>query len=67
MHLIDIIQNDFHWLNDLRRENNKNCKFILGDIRDQDSVLNAMKDCDAVIHLAALLAYPIPTFLHLLI
>ncbi len=51
-------KNDFHWLNDLRRENNKNCKFILGDIRDQDSVLNAMKDCDAVIHLAALIGIP---------
>jgi len=51
-------KNDFHWLNELRKKNNKNCKFILGDIRDQDSVLNAMKDCNAVIHLAALIGIP---------
>ena len=52
------ISNDFNWLNDLRKNKKKNCKFILGDIRDYDSVLNAMKDCKAVIHLAALIGIP---------
>lgn len=31
---------------------------ILGDIRDYDSVYNAMKECDTVFHLAALVGIP---------
>lgn len=31
---------------------------ILGDIRDYDSVYDAMKDCEAVFHLAALISIP---------
>ena len=51
------ISNDFNWLNELKK-NKKNCKFILGDIRDYDSVFNAMKGCNTVIHLAALIGIP---------
>lgn len=50
--------NDFFWLNKLRDQNKKNCHFILGDIRDYDSVFNAMKGCDTVLHLAALIGIP---------
>ena len=50
--------NDFFWLNNIREKNKKNCNFILGDIRDYDSVLHAMKGCHAVIHLAALIGIP---------
>ena len=50
--------NDFFWLNKLRNQNKKNCNFILGDIRDYDSVYNALKGCDTVLHLAALIGIP---------
>ena len=50
--------NDFFWLNNLRKKKKKNCSFILGDIRDYDSVFHAMKDCNIVIHLAALIGIP---------
>ena len=52
------ISNDFNWLNNLRKNKKKSCKFILGDIRDYDSVFNAMKGCKVVIHLAALIGIP---------
>ncbi len=32
----------------------KNINFVFGDIRNKDDVRSALKDCDAVIHLAAL-------------
>ena len=48
--------NDFGWLNKIRFKNKKN--FILGDIRDFDSVYNAMKGCNVVLHLAALIGIP---------
>ena len=48
--------NDFGWLNNIRSKNKKN--FILGDIRDFDSVYNAMKGCKVVFHLAALIGIP---------
>ena len=51
-------KNDFFWLNKLRSNKTKNCNFILGDIRDYDSVYNAMKSCSGVIHLAALIGIP---------
>lgn len=50
--------NDFFWLNSVREKNKKNCDFILGDIRDYDSVFHAMKKCHTVIHLAALIGIP---------
>jgi len=36
----------------------KKIKFILGDIRDYDSVYNTLKKCNSVIHLAALIGIP---------
>ncbi len=45
--------------NDLRNEiNNKNVKFYLGDIRDKDSLLRAIKGVDYVFHAAALKQVP---------
>lgn len=52
------ISNDFFWLNGLKKKKKNNCKFILGDIRDYDSVYKAMKGCQAVLHLAALIGIP---------
>ncbi len=50
--------NDFFWLNELRKKKKNNCKFLLGDIRDFDSVSYAMKGCNVVFHLAALIGIP---------
>lgn len=50
------INNDHGWLNKSKFKNK--FKIILGDIRDQDSVIKAMKGCDTVIHLAALIGIP---------
>ena len=36
----------------------KDIEFILGDIRDYDSVYNVLKNCDLCIHLAALIGIP---------
>ena len=50
------IHNSHGWL-----ENSpyiKKIKFILGDIRDYDSVHKAIKGCKSVIHLAALISIP---------
>ena len=47
---------DWGWLEKLK--NLKNFEFILGDIRDYDSVYNAIKKCDGVFHLAALIGIP---------
>ena len=47
---------DWGWLEKLK--NLKNFEFILGDIRDYDSVYNAIKKCDSVFHLAALIGIP---------
>ncbi len=33
-------------------------EFVLGDVRDYDSIYHAMKKCDAVFHLAALIGIP---------
>ncbi len=48
--------NDWGWLERLKRS--KNFEFILGDIRDYDSVYNTIKKCDSVFHLAALIGIP---------
>ena len=50
------ISNDLGWLQNSPYK--KKIKFILGDIRDYDSVNNALKKCKAVIHLAALIGIP---------
>jgi NAD dependent epimerase/dehydratase len=50
------INNDWGWLEGIK--NKKNLKLILGDIRDYDSVYKAVKQCDVVFHLAALIGIP---------
>ena len=48
--------NHYGWL---EKSNYKNkIEFILGDIRDYDSVNKAMKGCSDIIHLAALIGIP---------
>ena len=48
--------NHYGWL---EKSNYKNkIKFILGDIRDYDSVNKAMEGCSDIIHLAALIGIP---------
>lgn len=49
-------QNSVGWLDNTKAL--ENCEIKLGDIRDYDSVLKAMKNCSAVIHLAALIGIP---------
>jgi NAD dependent epimerase/dehydratase len=46
------------WLDDAPADIRKNLDVFLGDIRDPHGVKTAMKGCDAVLHLAALIAIP---------
>lgn len=46
----------FGWLDTIEKKNK--IKFVLGDIRDFDSVNNVIKNQDIVIHLAALIGIP---------
>ncbi len=48
--------NDWGWLERSKYKNE--IKVILGDIRDYDSVSEAMKSCSSVFHLAALIGIP---------
>ena len=48
--------NHWGWLENSKYKDD--FQIILGDIRDYDSVSKAMKDCDSVIHLAALIGIP---------
>ncbi|MDC0044593.1 SDR family NAD(P)-dependent oxidoreductase, partial [Pelagibacteraceae bacterium] len=50
------INNDYGWLNNSKYK--KDIEIILGDIRDYDSVFNAVQKCSKVIHLAALIGIP---------
>ncbi len=50
------INNDYGWLEKTKFK--KKINFILGDIRDYDSVYKSMKGCDIAIHLAALIGIP---------
>lgn len=52
--------NDLGWLEGSKFKNKIN--FVLGDIRDYDSVFKSMQGCDAVIHLAALIGIPYSYF-----
>jgi len=47
---------DYGWLENSKYK--KKINFILGDIRDYDSVHKAMKGCSGVMHLAALIGIP---------
>ncbi|ABM76868.1 NAD-dependent 4,6-dehydratase LegB [Prochlorococcus marinus] len=46
------------WLDRIDKEYKKNIEVVLGDIRDPICVKNALKGCDHVYHLAALIAIP---------
>ncbi len=48
--------NNWGWLEETPYKND--IEVVLGDIRDYDSVFNAMKGCDVVFHLAALVGIP---------
>ena len=48
--------NNWGWLE--KSKYNKDMEIILGDIRDYDSVSKAIKNCNKVIHLAALIGIP---------
>lgn len=44
------------WLDDIK--NNKNLEFFFGDITSYDSVKSAVKSCDAIVNLAAMISVP---------
>lgn len=50
--------NTWGWLDTLPMDIMKNIEIFQGDIRDPNGVRTAMADCDAVFHLAALIAIP---------
>ena len=50
--------NSWGWLQNLTDEVKSNFEVIFGDIRDCDRVTESMRGCDAVIHLASLIAIP---------
>lgn len=50
--------NSWGWLDHISADIKGNFEVFAGDIRDPNGVRKAMKDCDAVLHLAALIAIP---------
>jgi len=50
--------NTWGWIDTFPAEEKKAVEVFAGDIRDPNGVRNAMKGCDAVFHLAALIAIP---------
>ena len=50
--------NTWGWLETLPNEIMGNVEVFTGDIRDPNGVKEAMKGCDAIFHLAALIAIP---------
>lgn len=50
--------NSWGWLDTLSDEVKEHLDVVAGDIRDPHGVRNAMKGCDVVMHLAALIAIP---------
>ncbi len=50
--------NSWGWLDRTDKEIKKNIDIFSGDIRDPNGVREAMKGCDTVLHLAALIAIP---------
>lgn len=50
--------NSWGWLDDSSEEVKRSIDVFAGDIRDPHGVRTAMKDCDVVLHLAALIAIP---------
>lgn len=49
---------DYGWLKKLKKENKRNIEYIFGDIRDQDSVDEAVKGCNAILNLASMISVP---------
>ena len=50
--------NSWGWIDSFPKEKVKRIEVFPGDIRDANRVENAMRDCDIVFHLAALIAIP---------
>jgi NAD dependent epimerase/dehydratase len=50
--------NSWGWLDTVSQEIKDNLEVFAGDIRDPYGVKTAMRDCDTVLHLAALIAIP---------
>lgn len=50
--------NSWGWLDSLPKEQLSKIEVFAGDIRDPNGVRTAMKDCEVVFHLAALIAIP---------
>lgn len=50
--------NSYGWLDDLPPETRSELDVFAGDVRDPHGVRKAMQGCDAVLHLAALIAIP---------
>ena len=50
--------NSWGWLDSLSDDVKNNLEVFSGDIRDPNGMRQAMKDCDKVLHLAALIAIP---------
>ena len=50
--------NSWGWLDTLEDKIKNNIEVVLGDIRSNDSVDKALKDCNKVAHLASLIAIP---------
>lgn len=50
--------NSWGWLDTLPKEILSQIEIVTGDVRDPFGVKNAMQGCDAVLHLAALIAIP---------
>jgi dTDP-glucose 4,6-dehydratase len=48
----------FGWLHDLPPEIYQAIEIVQGDLRDSDNVLRAVKGCDIVLHLGAMIAIP---------
>ena len=46
------------WLETIPASSRSKIEIVMGDVRDPFSVREAMRDCDAVMHLAALIAIP---------
>ena len=46
------------WIDSFPEEEKKNIEVFSGDIRDPNGVRDALRGCDAVFHLAALIAIP---------
>ncbi len=51
-------RNDWGWIEDLPKDVRASVEVITGDVRDPFSVREAMRGCDEVFHLAALIAIP---------